>query len=158
MDDNMSDQVAPEMQAFLPSPFHLAVPLPPWAPDDGPVPGVYESKPVGHRCTWAWRWGGPSGVISADDIRPLGELTRQERYYEMRDIAERSGPYQMAAAACVEAWDTPEGNRLLARFDLAGARNCYPESNADWLPINKRLALVWRPGWRPEGAPGVFAR
>jgi len=134
--------------------------FPAWSEGDGPIPYVFDDKPPGSQCAWACRWGvgneemtsKNTGSVEPQDWIIMENMTNAQLYYELRDVANREGPFMYQAKALVvetktlEEMNVPEVVKLLHK-----ARAGYPSYLAPWnLPARERIMRpIYRPGWDP---------
>ena len=132
-----------------------------WTPEDGPAPGIFESKPRGHKCLWSVKWGTRFGLVLPGDLLRIEDASDIQLMFEAADVAARDSSANAARIGLTltsnEGPDLWKTIRLLRNF-LAEERLTYPEFVSDTIPPpRERLGrLKVRPGW--GDAETIFAK
>lgn len=138
------------------------VPFWEWRPGKGPYPEVFADQKPGQRCKWTCLWVDSRCRPLSPEAQGyvLEHMAPEQIYFELRDVAERQGPYQLEAARLFGEWNAKGQDEAIgrARVLLQKARPHYVEALAPWDmasgPLIRRRQ--YRRGWRPEGVGGAW--
>jgi hypothetical protein len=73
-----------------------------WTKADGPLPGVFLGKKLGHRCAWSCRWSTYKGMKTPEFYLPVDAATVEQLYFEALDAGYMGIPH--ANRLLIEAW------------------------------------------------------
>ena len=130
-----------------------------WTENDGPIPGVFASRPAGHRCLWSCRWATESmHLLEPNNWCPVESMRIEALQTELGDILFASGDSMAAAAGrLLHEWNAgsggPEHWTKRTRDLIQSARQLYGEYTCLWdLPGRNLRRVSIRPGWSEQTA------